>query len=293
MKHRLIITFAASFFFCTVLSAQGSSSALPFTRIDVGPVLTGTAGAAVTADAGAWSAFRGAASGAFMEDTATLGAGYRYYGGDSRMSAAFGYSLMDNAAVFGGVSYIAGPKVGDYRTNDMLLGAGFGYGLSERLSVGVNVRFARQALTKDVAYSAASVDVSFADKLSDNLTLAGGVSTIGGKVKSAAGDSYSQPANVYAGAGYMMEAGSDATLNIDASAEYYFQGSYAASAGLRYSYGDFLNLRAGYRFASESCVVPSHLAFGAGAVSSGMAVDLSCMLFPSATVIAVGVGYAF
>lgn len=271
--------------------AQGGSEALPFVRTDLGPVLTGTAGAAVASqEVGPWSAFRSAAAIPMSEGLSCAGLDFRVDGTFPGGAAAFTFKPMDKLGVAIGAMYQSGDKIGDYRTNDIMLSAGAGFSLSENLAVGANARFAKQRLTADISYSGLSLDLSVMGKFNDALGAIAGVSSLGGKVTSASGTQYSQPANVYAGIDAGMQI-LDGTLSADAMAEYYFSGSYAAAAGVSYVYQEALSVRLGFRYASQWCVMPTRLAAGVGYKFGDISFDASFVRMSSQNIIALGIGY--
>ena len=270
--------------------AQGGSEALPFIRTDLGPVLTGTAGAAVASkDAGPWSAFRSAAALTLSEDLSSAGLDFRVMGSFPGGGAAFSFKPAEKLGVAVGAMYQSGDKIGDYRTADVLLSAGAGFAVTEGLSVGANVRYAKQNLTADVAYSGLSVDFSVLGRLDEWGSAIAGVSSVGGKVASASGTQYSQPANAYAGAEFGTDV-ADGTLTADAMAEYYFSGSYAAAAGVTFKYSD-LAVRVGYRYASQWCIMPTRLAAGLGYSFDNISVNVSFAHMSTQNIVALGVVY--
>ena len=271
--------------------AQGGSEALPFVRTDLGPVLSGTAGAAVAStEAGAWSAFRSGAAASVSENLSNVAVQMRLNGSFPGGAAALSLKPMDNLGVAIGLMYQIGDKVGDYRTSDILLAAGAGFNITETLSVGVNARYAKQQLLSNLAYSGLSFDFSVMDRFSDAVSAIAGVSTLGGKVTSTSGNQYSQPANVYTGAELRYDI-SDGVLSADAMAEYYFSGSYAAALGAAYTYQEKATLRLGYRYASEWCVLPGQFSAGAGYNFGSISLDASFTRISSQNIIALGIGY--
>lgn len=274
-----------------VLQAQGGSEALPFVRTDLGPVLTGTAGAAIASpEAGAWSAFRHAAVAPVSENLSDIGVQMHLNGSLPGGAAAFSFKPAPKMGVAVGVMYQSGEAIEDYKTSDMLLSAGAGISVTEKLSVGVNARWARQNLAAGIAYSAVSYDLSFMDKFSDALSAIAGVSAIGGKIESASGIQYSQPGNAYAGMEFRSEV-FDGVLSADAMAEYFFSGSYAAALGAGFTYKETVSLRAGLRYASQWCVVPTQISAGAGYSFGNMSINASFVRMSSRSIIALGIGY--
>lgn len=274
-----------------VAFAQGGTEAMPFIRTNLGPVYTSTSGAAIASpDAGAWGAFRSAAAISMSEGVFNAGVEGRINGTFPGGSAAVGFKLLDKLGVAVGAMYQSGDVIGDFRTSDMIVSAGAAFGVTDNLSVGVNARLAKQNLAAGISYGAISADFSVLDRISDVLYATAGVSALGGKVTSASGTQYSQPANAYAGLEFRAEA-FDGVFNADAMAEYYFSGAYAAAAGAGFTYQESVSLKCGYRYASQWCVMPSQFSVGAGYNFGSASLDLSYVRMSSQNIIALGVGY--
>lgn len=267
--------------------AQGGSAALPFTRIFSGATMEGTAGAAMaSAEISAWGSMGSAAMLPFSGKFLDVEAEYRY-AGTGRAAAAVSLKPLDNMAFALGMTYASGASINGYQTANMVLSAGGGMMVAENITIGINARYARQNLTEDVSYGGFSVDVSAAARFGD-LTATAGVSTLGSKVTSSSGDSYSQPSYAYLAGEYAFGA-----FRFDAAAECAFSGAAALSIGAVYSYDGLFFARTGYRLASASSVLPSQFAIGAGINFHGAALDLTYLRLPSANVVAVNLGYSF
>ena len=274
--------------------AQGGADALPFVRTDFGPALTGTAGAAVaTAEAGPWGVFRNASAMAFPGCLQGVAGEFRITDGNAGFSGAGMAKLMNNKLCMGaGISYLGGDTIGDYRTHNFMLSSGFAYGLTESLSLGVNARFANQSLTESISYKGVSFDFNALAKVADAMTVTLGLSALGNKVESASGTAYAQPANVYAGAEYVYGFENN-KLAVDAMAEYYFSGNYGAAVGASFTYDGMVTARAGYRFAGEGCVLPSHFSLGLEGRLGSFAVNASFSKMPTFNIFCAGAGFYF
>ena len=274
--------------------AQGGADALPFVRTDFGPALAGTAGAAVaTTEAGPWGVFRNAAAMAFPGCLQGVAGELRITDGNAGFSGAGMAKLMNNKLCMGaGISYLGGDTIGDYRTHNFMLSSGFAYGLTESLSFGVNARFASQSLTENVSYKGVSFDFNALAKVADAMTVTLGLSALGNKVESASGTSYGQPANVYAGTEYVIGLDSN-KLALDAMGEYYFSGNYGVAVGAAFTYDNMVTARAGYRYASEWCVLPSHFAAGLEGRFGGFSINASFAKMPTTYIICAGAGFSF
>lgn len=273
--------------------AQGGSEALPFVRTDLGPVMTGTAGAAVASpETGAWGAFRSAAAMSMSDGYFNAGVEARVNGTFPGAGAAVSVKPIGNLTIAAGAMYQSGDVIGDFRTSDMIVSAGASYGITESLSVGVNARLAKQHLAAGIAYSAFSTDFSVLDKLSDAIFATVGVSALGGKVTSASGTAYSQPGNAFAGMEFRVDA-LDGVINADAMAEYYFSGAYAAAIGAGFTYQETVSIKIGARYASKWCVLPTLLSAGVGYNVGGISLNATYIRQSSINIATLGVGYKF
>lgn len=288
-----IVIAAASILACLTAKAQGGADALPFVRTDFGPALTGTAGAAVaSAEAGPWSAFRGAAAMAFPGGLQGAAGEFRLTDGNAGFSAAGMAKLAGKIGLGFGLSYLGGDKIGDYRTNNFLLSTAFAYSITDSFSLGANLRFARQNLMESVSYNGVSMDLNALAKIGYSVTASFGLSALGNKVESASGTAYAQPANVYAGAEYVYGFENN-KLAVDAMAEYYFSGNYGAAVGASFTYDGMVTARAGYRFAGEGCVLPSHFSLGLEGRLGSFAVNASFSKMPTFNIFCAGAGFYF
>lgn len=292
-KMRAIIIAAVALLSGTAVYAQGGADALPFVRTDFGPSLTGTAGAGVAStELGVWGAFRGAASMAFPGSRQGIAGEFRTSAGNPGFSGAGMAKLMDKLGIGVGVSYLGGDEFGGYRAHDILLSSGFAYSITENLAVGVNARIARQYLTESVSYKGSGIDVNVLAKVAYALTATAGLSAVGNSVVSSSGTKYKQPANAYAGIEYVIGMDSN-KLALDAMAEYYFSGNFGAALGAAFTYDEMVTLRAGYRYATEWCVLPSHIAVGVEGRFQAFSVNASFAKLPSSNIICVGAGFSF
>lgn len=282
---------------CT-LAAQ-AQNALTFSRIDRDPVLAGTAGASVASTGTmAWSAFHNAAVIPFVASEFDAAVSYQFWSPQmakaSHVNAGLAYRFKGKAGLSLGFAYQGGEKFDDFVPKDLLACVGFGIGLGDKFSLGVNARFASQMLAQDISFTGFSGDVSLLFHAADALNLLAGVGTLGTSVVSSSGTKFPQPAFGQLGVDYTFALGKEMALKADACAEYYFSGSFAAAAGLQFDW-TFLSARAGYRFATEGCVLPSHLALGLGARFGGFRVDVSYLTASTSlgNTLTAGLGYSF
>lgn len=279
----------------TALWGQASSSdALSFTREDYSPVLAGTAGAAVASvNTAPWAAFRSAAVAPFSFNETMVAASYSVRGEYTDVAAAF-TSVTDDVYSFSlGAAYRMGAEIAGYKVNDITIAGGAAYKFGDYFSVGANARYARQNLTEQVGYNGLSADLSLYTRPASWLSIIAGASTFGTAVTSASGSTYSQPAFAYAGAGVELDFYPYGTLGIDASADYYLSGQFAAAGGLRYEYGEWIHVSAGYRYAKNACVYPSCIAAGVGFTFEHIGIDLTYRRLAGENLLGASVCFVF
>ena len=286
------------------------SDALPFTRIDRNPVTSALAGSG-SASLGntAYSAFSNASILPFYEgrmdasvswqnwapelDKAThVNAGIAFKA-TSRLGFSLGYAFLNGSGIeilddLGLPSESLTPK-------EHLLAFGAGYGLSEKWSIGVNARYAMQILSENEKYNGFSGDLFVMFAPMTSLRLSAGVSTLGTEVESAAGKTFAQPASVKAAAFWTALSTDEHRVSLSADADYFFSGQFGAAAGVEYAWKSTVFVRGGYRFASEECVIPSHLGVGVGVSFAGFRVDLSYLTASDVlgNTLNAGLGYRF
>lgn len=302
MKRTLIIA-ALAFSFSISALAQGQD-ALPFTRIDRDPALSGMAGASVaSSDQASWSAFRNAAVLPFFQGSLDAGIGYQLWAPStaksSNINVGVAYKFSDRIGLSLGFTSQSGNPYdvvnsdgevsGTFRPTDMVVALGFGVGLGEKFSLGINGRYVNQRLGEGLAYNGFNADLMLMFKPSDLFQLAAGVSTLGNSITAVTREKFAQPAHAVLGAEFKPIHG----LKIDAEAEYYFSKNFAAAIGAEYCIVDIVYVRAGYRYASAACVIPSHLALGLGAKFKGFRLDVSYLTASPALGNTLNIGIGF
>ena len=287
-----------------------AQDALPFTRIDRNPVTSAFAGAG-SASMGnvAWSAFSNAsvlphfdgtldAAVSFQRWAPALSGGTHWNAGVAykvapRLGLSLGYALqrgveMDLMDEFG-------QQAGRFRPSDQVVAVGLAFGLGEEWSLGVNGRYAAQQLSESVRYAGFSGDVSVSFEPADDTRFSLGVASLGPRVKSQGGNAYRQPASVRAAADWRLRFTDALSLDLLADADYFFSDNYGVSLGTELAWNRTAFLRAGYRYATPGCVLPGHVALGAGVRFAGFHVDV-CWLTASQALgntLSAGLGFAF
>ena len=307
--RRLLSTALALFLAAVCLHAQ-ESEALSFTRIDRNPVTSAFAGAG-SASMGnvAWSAFSNAsvlplydgtldASVSFQRWAPALSGGTHWNAGvaykvEPRVGVSVGYALQRGAERE--VLDETGHESGLFRPSDQVVALGLAFGLGEKWALGLNGRYAVQQLTESVKSSGFSGDVSVTFEPSAALRFSAGVASLGPGVKSRTGNTYRQPASVNVAADWWLPFSDAFCLDILADADYFFSGNYGVSLGTELAWNRMAFLRAGYRYATPGCVLPGHVALGAGFRFSGFRVDVSWLTASPAlgNTISAGLGFAF
>ena len=304
---KLLLTLALLLPVPATLWAQGAD-ALPFTAVERDPVNVSLAGAGLArSDGAAYKAFSGAAMLPFMEGKLDAGVSWQLRAPASshtnNIHAGVAYRVSEKLVLSAG--YVQGfgkafPKLGEFGQQDgtvtpvsNVLAFGAGMALGDNLSLGVNLRYASE---KDIdSRSGFSADVSAAWKPMGALTLTAAVSTLGTAIESKDGVRYSQPACTRLGADWTFAPAQDHTLDLMAGADIYFSGEWGAALGFQYGWKQMLFLRGGYRLASQWCVIPSHLALGAGYRFGSLRLDISWLTASKAlgNTVSAGISYSF
>lgn len=248
--------------------------AFSFLRGDRSPVSSAMAGAGFTLiDNSAFAAFGNPAVSALMDGRVSAGLSYRYWGpeilNENQIAASFSIKAMERLGVTAG--YYRGiqpPMDGEtFRANDNNFSIGAAYSITDNISVGLNGHYAMQQLMEDYRLSSFAVDAAV-QYHADNYNGALAIMGLGPKVVSQYSGAYPLPASVKLAGDYTLDAEAFKVL-FAADADYYFSGNYGISAGASFLIADIVYLRAGGRYASPTCVVPTHIAAGAG-VNLGM-----------------------
>ena len=269
-----------------------SAQALPFVAVNYDPATLAKGGASlVETSSVAYSSFGNVASVPFSKCAADLGAGYTMWAPDgvpsNILNVAGAFNLKDKFGVTAGIAYGMGQAYditddngavkGQFKPNEMQVNAGFAYRFLPYLSAGVNVGYASAKLSDAVSYGSVTADVYLMAVLKNGFKAAVGVSDLGGGVVAASDTKFSLPSAGTAGVGYDMDLTDMHRISLQADAEYYFAGAFAAAVGAEYSLKNLVALRAGYRYGGES-VLPSFVSVGAGVHLAGFRIDAAYVL---------------
>ena len=287
MKLKLL-SFAACALLTVSAAAQDNTPALPWSRIDHNPVTLGMAPAGY-ADLGtaAWASFRNPAVLGLAPvtlDAAVSWAGWMPSSDEGMLShinaaAAYRFGKMGiavGASYMPGKEYevftLAGVSEGKFTPSDMQINAGFGYEIMTNLSLGLNVRYLKQTLTKDNDYTSFAGDLAAIYKNGD-ITSSLGISNLGTGIEDAAGNKFDIPTSLSIGSTWDAAIAPDHGLKASIDADYFFSGDCTAALGAQYAFKDMLFVRAGYHLATDNAVLPSFLTVGLGASFAGFSLD--------------------
>ena len=282
------LSLAAGMLLTVSAAAQDNTLALPWSRIDHNPVTLGTATAGY-ADLGAaaWASFRNPAVLGLAPvtlDAAASWAGWMPSSDEGLLShinagAAYRFGKMGfalGASYMPGKEYevftLTGDSQGSFTPKDLQLNAGFGYEILEDLSVGANVRYLKQTLTKDNAYTSFAGDIAAIYRIGD-ITTSLGLSNIGTSVEAADGTKFDIPTSLTIGSTWDAELAENHGLKASIDADYFFSGDCTAALGAQYAFKKMIFVRAGYHLATDNAVLPSFLTVGLGASYAGFSFD--------------------
>ena len=282
--------------------AQGED-ALPFTAIQKNPVTLGMGGAGfASVDSPAWSSFSNTAMVPFSPVKFDAALSYARWAPDAaktdNFAAGVSFRPIERLGVSIGYAYNKAPEFkdleGSFTPYDMHAAVGVGFKVGERVALGLSGAWA-QSTIDDESYSALSGSASIFVRAAPWLDLAAGIYTIGEKVTGITGKDFSQPTVARLGGTCKASIWESSSLKGNLDVEYYFSDEWASALGVQYDYKEMVFVRGGYRFASEDCVIPSFLSFGAGFRWAGLSFDIS-YLTASDTLgnsVMLGLGYRF
>ena len=296
-----ILAAACAFLLCAPFALRAQSgAALGFTCIERSPRASGLAGAgAASQKATAHAGFARAAQLSFLPELGEGALGLQLWEPTNEVdkttnfNAVLALRFVKLGVALAG-AYQSGVKMGTFVPSDRLLSAGLSYAINDRLSLGLNARYAAQALSASAQVSGFSADFSLVGLITPELSAALGVANLGNRVQGSA-STYPQPARANAGLAWNLAFSPEHTLELMLDGEYYFNGPAAGALGAEYTFRDLLFLRAGYRYAGADCIIPSHASLGAGLRFHGLGLDISWLTASDilANTLNVGLSYRF
>lgn len=288
-------------------SAAQSRSALPWMRTGRGAADMSMAGSAFMSDNNmAWAAYGNSAMVPFSEDRMSAEAGYMLYNPakTNYVNAGLAYNIKDKVGVTAGLSYgfdpaydiynEGGKVTGSFSPGKLMLGAGASWRFIDFMSAGVNLRYAMETLMKGHSSSAFAADVVLMAKFGD-FSVSAGAMNLGTPVTASDGTKFQLASSAKVAAMYDTAFASQHGLQVNIDADYYFSNSFTAAAGAQYGWNDMVFVRAGYRYATTTCIIPSFASVGVGLKFKGIRLDFAYLLASESlkNTINISLGYSF
>jgi len=296
MKKHILTSLVAALL-PMVLPAQ-ESPALPFLRIDRSAVTSAMGGAESLSPQYNPAAvpFRGGDIAVSYQSWAPGGSKSTNINllGGIRIGKRVGINVL--AAYQTGQEYTiydtSGSGKSTYAPSDLMAGAGFGFAITDFLSLGVNVKFAQSTIASGTSYSAVAGD-AFVLFTMKGFYATAGVASMGTPVKSGE-SSYSLPASAKVGLGYDAQFGTSGLL-VAADADMFFSGGLGMALGLQYDWKDMVFVRGGFHVGTGKAPLPTYASVGLGGKFFGVHIDVSYILGNAVlgNTLCAGIGYAF
>ena len=187
---------------------------------------------------------------------------------------------------------VNGKKSGSFAPSDLLVGAGFGFAITDFLSIGVNVKYAQSTIAAGASYNTVAGD-AFVLFTMKGFYATAGVASLGMPVKSGE-TSYGLPTSGKLGLGYNAKFGTSGLL-VAADADVFFTGGLGAALGVQYDWSDIVFVRGGFHLGTGKSPLPTYASVGLGGKFFGVHLDVSYLLGNAivGNPLCVGVGYAF
>lgn len=165
-----------------------------------------------------------------------------------------------------------GNPLDTYGSKESVFGAGFGYRISNGLSVGLSVDYTSYQLGPDLSNSAVGIDLS-AMYNPGNICVGALVSDLG---------SDELPGRGAVSVSYELMPATDHKVAVQSETGFVFSTkSISEGLGLRYTAYDIVSASAGYYLGNKENYIPSHASFGAGIHFMGLNADCAYLLFDS------------
>lgn len=185
-----------------------------------------------------------------------------------------------------------GKAGGTFVPSDLLAGIGFGFAITDFMSVGVNAKFASSTLATDAKYSAFVGD-AFVMFAKGGLKATAGVASLGTPVKS--GESaFKLPTSAKVGVAYDLGFGKSG-LQLAADGDVFFTGGMGLGLGLQYDWNKMVFVRGGFHLGTGNAPLPTYASLGLGFKFAGFHIDASWLTANQVlgNTICIGLGYAF
>ena len=284
------------------VSSAADTEMMPFLRLPRDPSKLAMAGAGA-ASLGALDAYSALGGGAFSllrsERTFDGAAAWQSWSPEmsdySAVAAGASFKPLDRVAFSLAFSVDNYQKIADFVPSDFTFGLGATGALGESLAASLQLRYASQKLWEDVSYNAFCADLLLQYTPLQGLSLAGGLMSLGPKVKGGDGTAYPIPSSALISCEYVGRPDQDWMARAVADVNAFFSGHLSAAAGIELGWRDSAFLRAGYRYATEGAAVPSFFSVGAGLRFYGIGLDVSYIIAEDniGGSLSVGLGYSF
>lgn len=286
------------------------NEALPFIRIvrDPSAAAMGFSGAASSASV-AYSSFRnasvipfyaGSGDAAFSyqswapdgvkTNNFNLGAGFKLLKGKLGLAIGGAYQTGEEYSVFDE----NGNANGTFTPNEMLVNFGAGMLITENLSAGINVRYAKQSVSDDYDMDAFSTDLFVSYRLTD-FNFSVGLSSLGSSVQDSEDNDFNIPTSATIAGEFHKIFGEVHGLRVDADADYFFSGNFTFAIGAEYSWKDMIFVRTGAHIGGDDAVLPTFFTAGAGVRFGGFSLNAAWLTGNDTlkNTITAGIGFSF
>lgn len=294
---KILLTSLVAALLPVALFAQ-SSPALPFVRIDRNPITSAMGGAEGTSALYNPAAvpFKGGDILASYQMWAPGGAKSSNINilGGIKIGKRIGINIL--GAYQSGQAYTTYDNTGkagsEFVPSDLMAGAGFGFAITDFLSVGANVKYAKSTLTSTAGYGSVAGDL-FVMFYKNGFGVTGGVASLGMPVKSGE-QSYSLPASGKVAVSYDKAFGTSA-IAVAADADVFFTGGLGMALGFQYAWNDMVFVRAGFHVGTTGAPLPTYASLGLGVKFIGIHLDASWITANDilGNTLNIGLGYAF
>lgn len=314
MKARRIIMASVALALMVNGAAKAQTTALQHSRYTQDPVAAAMGGAVLTSTSDIACASSGnMAAAAFSSLKMDIAASYQMrsteYFKENFINASAGFRIAKKAMMAAGFSYGMNPaydiydengvKGGRFKPTDMLASLGFGYRISDIFSAGVNARFINSQLAKENSYSAFGADVLAMAKIpfgTSAFKIAAGVRNAGTSVTSVSGDRFPIPSSATVAFGLESTFALKHRVEVGIDSDYFFRDGLGISAGLSYSFAEYVSVRGGLHCGG---LLPNYGSVGLGLGIKGIHLDIAYMLPMNSetqtmtSTLCAGIGYRF
>lgn len=218
----------------------------------------------------------------------TLAGGEVFFRAGGRVSLTLeGRTFLDRPY---DVTTAQGQVKGQFRPNDLIVGAGVTVNLTDAFSIGVKGRMVSSKIAEEAKGSAFCGDVTVA-YTGDIFYAAVSARNLGSKLSYGGNTSYALPALAAVQGSVRPVDG----LTVGAEVDYLFSGALMAGLGLEYTFADIVSLRGGFHYGDAAKAVPMYASLGLGFQFAGFHLD-AAFLTASKTLgnsFLISLGYAF